>query len=92
MRHPFTGEHFWATPDCARGERAGKRYPLRTREVSDLSQVILHTMSPEHYDGALKHGLDRLTAAVAMIRFGGESYAVAMLVAGYIDLCLEPAL
>jgi fructose-1,6-bisphosphatase/inositol monophosphatase family enzyme len=27
-----------------------------------------------------------------MIRFGGESYAVAMLAAGHIDLCLEPAL
>jgi fructose-1,6-bisphosphatase/inositol monophosphatase family enzyme len=27
-----------------------------------------------------------------MIRFGGESYAVAMLAAGRIDLCLEPAL
>jgi len=92
MSQPFTGERFWATPDGAWGERAGKRYPLRTREVSDLSQAILHTTSPEHYDGALKHGLDCLTAAVRMIRFGGESYAVAMLAAGHIDLCLEPAL
>ena len=90
MSQPFTGERFWATPDGAWGERARNRYPLRTREVSDLSQAILHTTSREHYDGALKHGLDRLTAAVRMIRFGGESYAVAMLAAGHIDLCLEP--
>lgn len=36
------------------GREHRKALPSCTREVSDLSQAILHTTSPEHYDGALK--------------------------------------
>lgn len=91
MSQPFTGERFWAGPDGAWNERAGKRHRLHTRETRELSQAVLHTTSAEGF-GPLKPGLERLMAAVRMTRFGGEAYATAMLAAGHIDLCFEPAL
>ncbi|WP_346785666.1 inositol monophosphatase family protein [Aurantiacibacter flavus] len=91
MSQPFTGERFWAGPDGAWTARAGRRERLRTRDVGDLSQAVLHTTSPEGY-GPLSEKLKRLMAKVRMTRFGGEAYATAMLASGYIDLCLEPAL
>ncbi len=91
MSQAFTGERFWAAGDGAWEERAGRRRRLATRDVGSLSQAILHTTSPQHgRDHAT--GFDRLAHAVRMTRYGGESYAVAMLAAGHIDLCFEPAL
>jgi histidinol phosphatase-like enzyme (inositol monophosphatase family) len=92
MSQPFTGERFWAGPAGAWIERRGKRQRLHTRDVGALSRAILHTTSPEGYGEPLKAGFERLRSAVLMTRFGGESYATAMLAAGHIDLCLEPSL
>ena len=91
MSQPFTGERFWAGPGGAWVERGGRRQRLQTRDVGHVSRAVLHTNSPEGY-GLLRQKFDCLAAAVRMIRFGAEAYATAMLAAGYIDLCLEPAL
>ena len=57
-----------------------------------LDRAILHTTSPEHFGDDLAPGFARLTAAVRMIRYGGECYAMAMIAAGRIDLAIEPSL
>ncbi len=92
MSQPFTGERFWGDATGAWGQRDGKRYRMKTRDVGSLASAILHTTSPEHYHDDLLAGFERLQKAVRMTRFGGECYAVAMLAAGHIDLCLEPSL
>jgi histidinol phosphatase-like enzyme (inositol monophosphatase family) len=89
---PFTGERFWADPN-----RAWQRGPactslLAVSSVTDLSQAILHTTSPESFSRELKAGFDTLASRVRMTRYGGECYAFAMLAAGLIDLCVEPSL
>ena len=92
MSQPFTGERFWADSGGAwqRGPRGTAA--LAVSQVTDLSQAILHTTSPESYPQELRGGFDALRGQVRMTRYGGESYAFAMLAAGLIDLCLEPAL
>jgi histidinol phosphatase-like enzyme (inositol monophosphatase family) len=92
MSQPFTGERFWADTQGAwqRGPRGTAR--LAVSDVTDLSHAILHTTSPESYRGELRGGFDRLRGKVRMTRYGAECYAVAMLAAGCIDVCLEPSL
>jgi histidinol phosphatase-like enzyme (inositol monophosphatase family) len=92
MSQPFTGERFWADAHGAwqRGPRGTAR--LSVSQVTDLSEAILHTTSPDSYRGELRGAFDTLRGKVRMTRYGGECYAFAMLAAGLIDLCLEPSL
>ncbi|MGP3594134.1 inositol monophosphatase family protein [Vagococcus sp. WN89Y] len=89
MNQPFTGERFWAD-----GQQAGYRGPLgtfqlQTRKGISLDQAILHTTSPEPVSRFPNVNFAALEASTLMIRYGGECYAMAMLAAGQIDLCLE---
>lgn len=89
MDQPFTGERFWAD-----GQQAWYRGPqgtsaLRTRQGITLDQAILHTTSPEPVSRFPEVNFAALEASTLMIRYGGECYAMAMLAAGQIDLCLE---
>jgi histidinol phosphatase-like enzyme (inositol monophosphatase family) len=79
MSQPFTRERFWADRDGAWTERDGVRRPLATRDVGSLDRAILHTTSPEHFGDDLAPGFARLKAAVRMIRYSGECYAMAMI-------------
>jgi histidinol phosphatase-like enzyme (inositol monophosphatase family) len=92
MSQPFTGERFWADAHGAwqRGPRGTAR--LAVSGVTELAQAILHTTSPESYRGELRGAFDTLRGKVRMTRYGAECYAVAMLAAGSIDVCLEPSL
>ncbi len=92
MSQPFTRERFWADRDGAWTERDGVRRPLATRDVGRLDRAIVHTTSPEHFGDDLAPGFARLKAAVRMICYGGECYAMAMIAAGRIDLAIEPSL
>ncbi|PBC03823.1 histidinol-phosphatase [Mesorhizobium sp. WSM3860] len=92
LSQPYIGERFWADATGAWRQRAGERKALKTRDIDNLSDAILHTNSPEHFHGDLKAGFERLNSAVKMTRYGGECYAFAMLAAGRIDLSLEPSL
>ncbi|WP_313437062.1 histidinol-phosphatase [Stenotrophomonas sp.] len=91
MSQPFTGERFWADADGAWHQRGSSVERMHTRRV-DLSEAILHTTSPQGYQGALAEGFARLKDQVRMTRYGGECYAMVMVAAGHIDLALEPAL
>ncbi len=89
MDQPFTGERFWADGQQAWYQRQGVTTPLSTRKNVSLAQAILHTTSPEPLARHPKVNFAALSAATLMTRYGGECYAMAMLAAGRIDICLE---
>ncbi|WP_312044478.1 histidinol-phosphatase [Erwinia sp.] len=91
MSQPFTGERFYADGAQAWAEGSYGKVPLQTRRNISLDQAILHTTSPESLSRTALH-FDDLADAVLMTRYGGECYAMAMLAAGKIDICVEFAL
>jgi histidinol phosphatase-like enzyme (inositol monophosphatase family) len=92
MSQPFTGERFWADGTTAWHRRDEVTTPLQTRTDRELSTATLHTTSPVVGRGKLDGAFARLARSVQLTRYGGEAYAVAMLAAGLIDICFEPAL
>lgn len=92
MSQPFTGERFWANGEAAWHRRSGITTRLQTRADRELGSAILHTTSPVNRRGKLGVGFAWLSNSVQLTRYGGEAYAVAMLAAGLIDICFEPAL
>jgi len=92
MSQPFTGERFWA--DGKQAWRSGPQGSgvMTTRKGLPLNQAILHTTSPEPIARTPDVNFAALHSATLMTRYGGECYAMAMLAAGQIDLCLEYAL
>ncbi len=92
MGQPFTGERFWA--DGKQAWRSGPQGTgvMTTRKGLSLDQAILHTTSPEPIPTTPDVNFAALHSSTLMTRYGGECYAMAMLAAGQIDLCLEYAL
>ncbi|MCW2480660.1 histidinol-phosphatase [Candidatus Symbiopectobacterium sp. NZEC135] len=89
MSQPFTKERFWAD-----GIQSWYRGPygeqaLQTRKNLPLTQAILHTTSPEPIPSHPTVHFQALTQHTLMTRYGGECYAMAMLAAGHIDICVE---
>ncbi|WP_113628094.1 histidinol-phosphatase [Pectobacterium peruviense] len=92
MSQPFTGERFWADGSLAwRSDRQGETR-LSTRKGVSLEQAILHTTAPEALSMHPTVRFADLTESTLMTRYGGECYALAMLAAGQIDICVEFAL
>lgn len=92
MGQPVTRESFWADRTGAWRTGPDGSQPLRVSSVTALSQAVLHTTSPDGFMGSLQGAFQALRSRVRFTRFGGECYAVAMLAAGLIDLCVEPSL
>ena len=89
MSQPFTQERFWADgiQSWCRGPYG--EYALQTRRNIPLSQAILHTTSPNPLSRSPGIYFQALTEQTLMTRYGGECYAMAMLAAGQIDICVE---
>lgn len=92
MSQPFTGERFWADAMDARYSGPRGEYRLATRKDVALDQAILHTTSPEPIARHPQVRFEHLAERVLMTRYGGECYAMAMLAAGQIDICVEYSL
>jgi histidinol phosphatase-like enzyme (inositol monophosphatase family) len=92
LSQPFIGERFWADMSGAWYQKGAERRALRTSAVGELSDAILHTTAPESFSKMSRTAFEVLANTVKMTRYGGESYACAMLAAGLIDLCVEPSL
>ncbi len=89
MSQPFTNERFWADGNNAwhRGPQGERR--LTTRKGTALDQAFVHTTSPEQVERHPQIRFKTLTERALMTRYGGECYAMAMLAAGQIDVCVE---
>jgi len=92
MTQPFTRERFWADGKMAWRRGLNSNGMLMTRKNIPLNQAILHTNSPELIDHNAYLRFKELSKLSLMTRYGGECYAMAMLAAGHIDICVEYAL
>ncbi|WP_226568975.1 histidinol-phosphatase [Mangrovibacter yixingensis] len=89
MSQPFTQERFWADGNAAWWRSPYGERQLTSRKGISLSQAILHTTSPEPVPRFPGIHFTELAERVLMTRYGGECYAIAMVAAGHIDICVE---
>lgn len=89
MSQPYTGERFWADGQSSWTSNFHGQSRLQTRKNTSLAQAILHTTSPEPIPSYPNIHFNHLSDQVLMTRYGGECYAMAMLAAGRIDICVE---
>lgn len=89
MSQPFTQERFWADGNAAWWRSPYGEHRLTSRTGISLSQAILHTTSPEPVPRFPAIRFTDLAERVLMTRYGGECYAIAMVAAGHIDICVE---
>lgn len=92
MSQPFTRERFWADGTGAWHDGPQEVRRLATRKEVSLDRAILHTTSPEPIERNPQIQFRKLAERTLMTRYGGECYAMAMLAAGQIDICVEYAL
>lgn len=92
MSQPHTGERFWSDGTRAWASGPHAVAPLATRKNIALDQAVLHTTSPEPIARQPAVRFAALAEKTLMTRYGGECYAMAMLAAGRIDICVEFAL
>ena len=92
MSQPHTGDRFWS--DGKQSWMSGRQgeFPIRTRQSAELHQAILHTTAPESVALYKGNHFSALQEKALMTRYGGECYAMAMLAAGHIDICVEYSL
>ncbi|WP_323012315.1 histidinol-phosphatase [Castellaniella sp.] len=64
----------------------------RTSKTTDLAQAVLQSTSPDLFSDADLQAFEHLSKAVHLRRFGGDCYAYALLVSGYVDLVVETRL
>lgn len=92
MSQPYTGDRFWSDGQQSWfSGRLGKS-KMQTRQTASLSNAILHTTSPESVALYKDNHFSALQDITLMTRYGGECYAMAMLAAGNIDICVEYSL
>ncbi len=89
MSQPFIGERFWADGRQAWSSSVHGLQQLQTRKNLTLAQAVLHTTAPKPAGMHSEINFAALEQQVLMTRYGGECYAMAMLAAGRIDLCVE---
>lgn len=92
MIQPYTGDRFWADGEHAWFSGRFGEKKIQTRQKVEIHQAILHTTSPESVDLYPNNHFAELHNQTLMTRYGGECYAMAMLAAGHIDICVEYSL
>jgi myo-inositol-1(or 4)-monophosphatase len=92
LSQPFTGERFLGDGRRSVHVRAGEERAMRTRPCPALAGATLFTTSPHLFRGPARAGLDRLEAAVRLVRYGIDCYAFALLAMGFVDLVVESGL
>lgn len=89
MSQPHTGERFWSDGEQSYLSGHYGQNVMRTSSNTDLASSILHTTTPIKSDSRYAHAFTQLREETRMTRYGGECYAMAMLAAGHIDICVE---
>lgn len=92
MSQPYTGDRFWSDGQASWFKGRQGMVQLQSRQSVPLNQAILHTTAPESVEIYPNNRFDILKKNVLMTRYGGECYAMAMLAAGNIDICIEYSL
>lgn len=89
MSQPYTGERFWSDGKQSWASSIHGHQLLQTRKNLSLDQAILHTTAPKPTGMHDEIQFAQLAEQTLMTRYGGECYAMAMLAAGRIDICVE---
>lgn len=89
---PFTQERFLGTGDAAVWMKPPNEMPLKTRNLSDLSDAVLFTTYPEVGTPAERAAFERVKDQVKLTRYGTDCYAYGLLAAGQVDLVIEAGL
>lgn len=63
--------------------------PCNASARQNLGDAILYTTSPDSFDTAGLSSFDKLSAHVAVRRFGGDCYGYGLLASGHVDLLME---
>jgi myo-inositol-1(or 4)-monophosphatase len=92
VSQPFTGERFLGDGRRALHMRGGEERAMRARACPALAGATLFTTSPHLFRGRARAGLERLEAAVRLVRYGIDCYAFALLAMGFVDLVVESGL
>jgi fructose-1,6-bisphosphatase/inositol monophosphatase family enzyme len=64
-------------------------HACRSSGCTALGQATLYATSPDIFQGAERDAFERVSAAVAGRRFGGDCYSYALLASGHVDLVVE---
>lgn len=89
MDIPFTGERWWA---LAGGPARYQGEPARSSDCAALATARLYATSPDVFTGEDQARFARVSAAVALRRFGGDCYSYGLLASGHVDLVVEAGL
>lgn len=93
MDQPYTREFYVADGEKSwLIEAGGTPKQLSTRKNVGLKDAMIFTTSPFLYQGAEREGLDRLTEASRLMRFGTDCYGAAMVASGNADILIESGL
>ncbi len=83
---PITGERWVGAagePTRLNGEE------VRVRECADLADAALDSTSPHMFVGGDARAFEAVREKTALVRYGSDCYAYAMLATGYVDLVVE---
>lgn len=94
MHQPFTGETYFAAPECgARFRHQGREQKLSTHAEATLSDAILYSTHPMMFTtSGLMPQYETLASQCRLQRWGGDCYGFALLAYGCIDLMVESLL
>jgi histidinol phosphatase-like enzyme (inositol monophosphatase family) len=91
---PMLGERWSALrPGPARFSAAG--HAPRSCSVSarrELADARICAPSPDHFDTAGRAAFERLAESSAVVRYGGDCYAYALVASGHLDVVVESGL
>ena len=85
---PALGERWVGTPDGATLNGS----PAHVSRCTTLSEARLYTTSPDSFSADGLAAYERLSAGVALRRFGGDCYAYGLLASGHCDVVVEESL
>jgi myo-inositol-1(or 4)-monophosphatase len=93
MNQPFVGELFLGSPAGSWNIRGNRRTVLKARTGVQLPEATAGTTAPELYrQVADAAGFSRLSAAVRLMRYGGDAYFYSLLAAGHLDIAMDAGL
>lgn len=85
LTHPFTRERFWTDGIKSRVFGPLGEFTLATRQINRLDQAVVHI----NIDSAAKNiSVVKIKNKALLTRKGDPFYAIEMLAAGYIDICI----
>ena len=94
MHQPFVGETFVGVRgSLAEWRRGVERRALKTRTCARITDAVVATTDPRHFDAPEKSSAyHRVTDGARLVRYGGDCYCYTLLAMGQVDIVIETGL